>query len=87
MTASSPSGGIPGEEEADSVVDPPLDDREESPFGPPGVRFNSMRRGEGGEMAGVVGTDPAELADGVAAAGLTLVRVAERFFCAFSGTL
>ena len=35
---SSISGGMPGEEEADSVVEPPLDDLEESPFGPPGVR-------------------------------------------------
>lgn len=76
---------MPGEEEADKVVDPPLDDREESPLGPPGV--SSKRRGEGGEMAGVVGTEVVELAGGVLAAGFTLVRVADRFFCAFSGTL
>lgn len=78
---SSISGGMPGEEEADSVVEPPLDDLEESPFGPPGVRLSSMRRGEGGDIAGVVDTEVAALlVDGVLVADVIKANVVVRFF-------
>lgn len=85
---SSGSGGIPGEDEADNVVDPPLEDLDESPFGPPSVRPRSKRRGEGGDMAGVEDTDAVELLVGVVlATDVIEVKVVVRFFCAFSGTL
>ena len=81
---SSISGGIPGEEEADKVVDPPLDDRDESPFGPlaMGVKPTSSRRGEGGEtdigVAAVTVVDPLVL-DTVGGA-VIMANVAVRFF-------
>lgn len=85
---SSGSGGIPGEDEADNVVDPPLEDLDESPLGPPRVRPRSKRRGEGGDMAGVEDTDAIEiLVGGVLAADVIEVKVVVRFFWAFSGTL
>lgn len=52
---SSKSGGIPGEDEADRVVDPPLDDRDESPLSPPGASpASSRRRGDEGDIADAV---------------------------------
>ena len=84
---SSRSGGIPGDDEADKVVDPPLEDLDESPLGPPGVP-RSKRRGEGGEIAGVEETDVVALfVEGVLVADVIKARVDERFFWAFSGTL
>lgn len=95
MTGSSLSGGMPGEEEADRVVDPPLEERDESPFGPPGVRApapppvfepRSRRRGDGGDIAGVVGnTAGTAPALGVLVAGFANVVV--KFFCALRGAL
>lgn len=79
---------MPGEEDADKVVDPPLDDRDESPLGPPGVKPRSKRRGEGGDMAGVEDTEVvALLVDGVLVVDVINARVVVRFFCALSGTL
>lgn len=73
------SAGMPGDEDADRVVDPPLEDREESPFGPPGVR--SIRRGDGGDIAGVVGTGiTVALLDGVLVADPGTPNDAVRFF-------
>jgi len=78
---SSISGGIPGEDEADRVVEPPLDDLEESPLGPQGVRFSSIRRGDGGDIAGVVDTEVAALlVDGVLVADVIKANVVVRFF-------
>ena len=78
---SSISGGIPGEDEADRVVEPPLDDLEESPLGPPGVKFSSIRRGDGGDIAGVVDTEVAALlVDGVLVADVIKANVVVRFF-------
>lgn len=78
---SSISGGMPGEEEADSVVDPPLDDLEESPLGPLGVKLSSIRRGDGGDIAGVVETEVAALlVDGVLVAEVIKASVVVRFF-------
>lgn len=84
---SSRSGGIPGDEEADKVVDPPLEDLDESPLCPPGVP-RSKRRGEGGDIAGVEETDVVPLfVDGVLVADVINAKVDERFFWAFNGTL
>ena len=78
---------FPGDDEADKVVDPPLEDLDESPLGPPGVP-RSKRRGEGGEIAGVEETDVVALfVEGVLVADVIKARVDERFFWAFSGTL
>lgn len=94
MTGSSLSGGMPGDDEADRVVDPPLEERDESPFGPPGVRVptppvlepRSRRRGDGGDIAGVVGnTAGTAPALGVLVAGV--VNVVVKFFCALRGAL
>lgn len=83
---SSRSGGIPGDEEADNVVDPPLEDLEESPLGPPGVKPRSNRRGDGGDIIGVADV-VALLVDGVLTDDVIKVKVVVRFFWAFNGTL
>lgn len=83
---SSRSGGIPGEDDADNVVDPPLEDRDESPLGPPGGKPRSKRRGDGGDIAGAADV-VALLIDGVLTDDVIKVKVVVRFFWAFSGTL
>lgn len=82
--ASSISAGIPGEDEADSVVDPPLDDLEESPPPPPpvGPDTESIRLGDGGEVDGA-----AWLNMPVGAVDVISASVADKFFCAFNVTL
>jgi len=83
LLLSSISAGIPGEEEADSVVEPPLDDLEESPLGPPGVNAPiSMRRGDGGDTAGMADSEVDALVDvmDVILEDVIEARVADKFF-------
>lgn len=85
---SSRSPGIPGEDEADKVVDPPLEDLEESPLCPPGVKPRSKRRGDGGDIAeAAAAVAVVLLVVGVLVAEVIKAKVDDRFFWAFNGTL